>query len=90
MTAKAIESGKGRKDRFAALPPSLRPVGISREAAAAFIGVSTSKFDQMVSDGRMPPAKRIDGRRVWNVRQIEEAFEALPDEEAANPWDAMG
>jgi predicted DNA-binding transcriptional regulator AlpA len=75
--------------RYNALPPNLEPLGLSREAAAQFIGVSVSKFDQMVEDGRMPGPKRIDGRKVWDRRRLEQAFVALPDEGEANPWDAV-
>lgn len=60
------------------LPWSLAPIGLSREVAAAFIGVSPSKFDEMVHDRRMPPPKRIDARRVWSRVEVERAFIALP------------
>jgi predicted DNA-binding transcriptional regulator AlpA len=51
-----------------------------REEAAAYIGVGVTKFDQMVSDGRMPRPKRIDGRCVWDRVAVDRAFAALPDE----------
>jgi excisionase family DNA binding protein len=38
------------------------PRGLSRDEAARYIGVGTTKFDEMVADGRMPRPKRIDGR----------------------------
>jgi predicted DNA-binding transcriptional regulator AlpA len=64
--------------------------GLSRAEAAYYIGVGTSKFDEMVKDARMPAPKRIDGRVVWDRRQIDEAFELLPDgNEAGNPWDRV-
>lgn len=71
------------------LPPSLPPRGLSREVAAAMISIGVSKFDQMVGDGRMPPPKRIDGRKVWDRLAVEAAFSALPedDETAPNTWD---
>jgi hypothetical protein len=70
------------------LPPSLPPLGLRREEAAAYIGVSPSLFDAMVGDGRMPKAKTINARKVWDRRSIELAFSALPGEEnwAPNPW----
>ena len=72
------------------LPHSLAPRGLSREEAAAYIGVSPSKFDEMVKDKRMPGPKRIDRRTVWDRRQLDVAFEALPDgEESGNPFDAV-
>jgi len=55
------------------------PRGLSRPFAARYIGVSTSKFDQMVSDGRMPEPIRIDSRKVWDRLKIDAAFEALSD-----------
>ena len=53
----------------------IRPLprrGLSREEAAMYIGVSAAKFDQLVADGRMPVARRIDGRKVWDVRELEQ------------------
>jgi predicted DNA-binding transcriptional regulator AlpA len=46
------------------LPPSLPPRGLSRVYAAAYIGVSPSKFDEMVADKRMPVRSRLTGGRV--------------------------
>jgi len=47
----------------------------------------------MVDDGRMPKPRRIDGRKVWDRQQLEEAFKALPveggDRETPNPWDSV-
>ena len=63
------------------LPRSLPPIGLSREAAAAFIGVSPSKFDEMVKDGRMPKPKQIDARRVWSRTALEKAFARLPGDD---------
>jgi predicted DNA-binding transcriptional regulator AlpA len=64
--------------------------GLHRTEAAVYVGVSPSKFDELVGDGRMPKPKRIDGRTVWDVRTLDIAFDALPDEQSRNPWDAAG
>ena len=61
--------------------------GLSREESAIYIGVSPRKFDEMVADGRMPQAKMIDARRVWDLRALDLAFDALPGEDESNPWD---
>lgn len=61
--------------------------GLHREEAALYIGVSATKFDEMVSDGRMPRPKRIDARNVWDLRALDLAFDALPDDGDVNPWD---
>jgi hypothetical protein len=55
--------------------------GLSRDEAAIYVGVSTGLFDQMVVDGRMPRARRINGRKVWDVREVDIAFDALPHED---------
>ena len=70
------------------LPPSLAPRGLSRVRGAAYIGVSPSLFDEMVHDGRMPPPKCINSRRVWDRTALDEAFAALPDGTEVNEWDA--
>lgn len=72
------------------LPRSLPPIGINREQAANFIGVSISLFDEMVGDGRMPKPKRINARLVWDRRSVERAFAKLPggdSEESENDWE---
>ncbi len=73
------------------LPVSLAPRGLCRIWASQYIGISVSKFDQLVDDGRMPSAKRIDGRKIWDRDAIDRAFSALPDDGPDpfdNPWDA--
>ncbi|SDP39301.1 Helix-turn-helix domain-containing protein [Filomicrobium insigne] len=66
-------------DRRHALPPSLPPRGLSRAEAAAYIGISPTTFDAMVKDGRMPPAKQIGARTVWDRLQLDRFFAELPD-----------
>jgi hypothetical protein len=62
--------------------------GLHRVEAAVYIGVGSTKFDEMVVDGRMPKPKRIDGRTVWDLRALDTAFDSLPDDGSRNPWDA--
>jgi predicted DNA-binding transcriptional regulator AlpA len=64
----------------------IAPRGLSRVDSAGYIGISPSKFDQMVDDGRMPKPIRIDGRVLWDRRDLDEAFDALKDRQT-NPWD---
>ena len=68
------------------LPLSLPPRGLRRTQAAAYIGVSPTKFDEMVLQGTMPQPKEIGTRRLWDRQAIDEAFEALPDKGEDNPW----
>ena len=62
---------------------AVEPRGLSRKDAAFYVGVSATLFDQMVADGRMPQPKRINTRTVWDKRQLDEAFAALPGGENA-------
>jgi predicted DNA-binding transcriptional regulator AlpA len=64
------------------------PRGLRRVDAALYICVSPSLFDEMVKDGRMPSPRMINTRTVWDRFELDEAFEALPRKEDANPWDA--
>ena len=65
----------------------VEPRGVSSAQAAAYVGVSNTLFQEMVSDGRMPRPKRINARNVWDRRQIDEAFDLLPEDGGPNPWD---
>ena len=71
----------------------VRPVprrGLSREEAAMYIGISPSKFDELVADGRMPRPVKIDSRKVWDIRHLDLAFDALPSEnQAPNSWEGV-
>jgi excisionase family DNA binding protein len=64
--------------------------GLSRVEAAAYVGVSPGKFDELVGDGRMPAPKRIDGRKVWDIHNLDVAFDVLPTENeglGGSTWD---
>lgn len=60
-------------------PFAYPPRGLNREEAARYIGVGTTKFDEMVKDGRMPSGKRVDGRIVWDRYKLDASFADLPD-----------
>jgi hypothetical protein len=47
-----------------------------------YCGISVTLFDRLVADGRMPGPSRIDGRKVWDIRAIDMAFDALPRDDA--------
>jgi predicted DNA-binding transcriptional regulator AlpA len=66
-------------DKSDVLPISLPPRGLKRERSAAYVGVSPSKFDELVKDGRMPQPKEIDGRVLWDRHELDDAFSALPN-----------
>ena len=64
------------------------PRGLRREAAAAYLGISPSKFDDWVARGLMPSPKRQDRVTVWDRARLDLAFDSLPDEveESVNSW----
>jgi hypothetical protein len=74
-------------------PSQSRPVprrGLSRTEAALYLGISPSKFDELVNDGRVSRPRLIDTRKVWDVFELDLAFEELPrdhDRPAGNSWD---
>lgn len=71
----------------------LEPLGLRREDAAAFLGLSPTTFDRMVSAGELPKAINLKSARVsvWDRRKLDEAFSTLsgwvPDGADFNEWD---
>lgn len=71
------------------------PRGLQRQQAANYVGISPTKFDQLVAEGRMPGPRRIDGRKVWDRFELDLYFDALPVEaeseasESVGVWDRM-
>lgn len=56
------------------------PRGLSRDEAARYVGVGSTKFDELVAARRMPRPKRIDGRTVWDRIALDAAFSELPED----------
>jgi hypothetical protein len=67
------------------LPEGLTPLGLSREEAAGFVGVSPNTFDAMVEAGEMPPPRVMRGRLVWSRPELEGAFHHLPQRGVTPP-----
>jgi hypothetical protein len=57
---------------------------LSRIEAAHYVGVGSTKFDELVASGRMPRPKRIDSRKVWDIQELDIAFDSLPEDTAAD------
>lgn len=70
-------------------PHTLLPRGLSREEAAEYIGVGTTKFDELVKTGTMPSPKEIGARRVWDRVALDAAFDDLPHVAEPNPLDGV-
>jgi len=81
-----IQSAKPQ--RLSTLPPR----GLRRPDAAAYVGVSATKFDEWVARGVMPSPKRLDGVVIWDRQNLDAAFERLPDSNVvpeADIWDQV-
>jgi len=65
--------------RQLALPPTLAPRLINREAAAAYVNLSPNTFDELVKAGKMPKPKHLTGKRqAWDVRALDICVDQLP------------
>jgi predicted DNA-binding transcriptional regulator AlpA len=69
-----------------ALVVDVTPRGLRREMAARYVGLSPTKFDDLVKDGRMPKPKRVDGCVVWDRQALDAAFEELPEDGQEREW----
>jgi hypothetical protein len=70
-----------------------RPIprrGLSRVEAATYLGVSPSKFDELRASGRVPGPRLIGERKIWDVRELDMAFDSFPAEDAASQEWAVG
>jgi excisionase family DNA binding protein len=68
-------------------PMAYPPRGLNRDEAARYVGVGTTKFDEMVAQKRMPAPKQIDGRVIWDRVSLDIAFNHLPVRKMSNPFD---
>ena len=80
-TAEGWGGGRCEHKRPERLPLSeIRPVprrGLSRVEAAMYIGISPTKFDELRTSGRISPPRLIDGRKVWDVRDLDNWIDSL-------------
>jgi predicted DNA-binding transcriptional regulator AlpA len=51
--------------------------GLTRAEAARFVGFSPKLFDQMVEDGRMPRPVKQDGEEIFDLIQLDLAFDRI-------------
>ena len=64
--------------------------GLGESEAALYVGLGATKFRELVAEGRMPKPRLIDGRRIYDVDDLDAAFKSLPiegGEERPNSWD---
>ena len=64
--------------------------GLSREEAAMYLGISPGTFDELRKAGQVDAPRLIGGRKLWDIRDLDVAFDALPREDApglGTSWD---
>lgn len=62
------------------LPQGLHPATLPDAESAAYIGVSLNTFRKMREDGLMPPARKVGGRNLNIVAELDRALDSLPTE----------
>ncbi len=91
------QSGAGGHQRLTACPLPL-VLGLNREQAAAYVGVSPSLFDKAVDAGTLPRPRSIGTRNIWDAEELTASFRAIPhragnqdsqdpDSSNGNAWD---
>ena len=56
---------------------SLPVRGLRSGDAARYLGISESKFREMVGERRLPAGFSVDNMRLWDIRDLDEAFDRL-------------
>jgi predicted DNA-binding transcriptional regulator AlpA len=60
---------------------------LSRQEAARYIGISVTLFDELVAERTMPPPFDIRSRKLWDIRALDAAIDALADQTAhSSKW----
>jgi hypothetical protein len=68
-------------------PASITPRCLNRARAAWYVGVGVTLFDEMIRDGRMPKPFKVNTRTLWDRYRLDDAIEALSDQDASDPWE---
>jgi predicted DNA-binding transcriptional regulator AlpA len=51
--------------------------GLNRVEAAEYVGIGTTLFDKLIKEDRMPSGKKLDGRVIWDIRQLDRVMDDL-------------
>ena len=64
--------------------------GLSRDESAMYLGIGVGLFDELRAAGKVAPPRLIGNRKLWDIRDLDMAFESLPREDApalGETWD---
>lgn len=54
--------------------------GLNEIEAACYVGIGTTKFRELIAAQAMPKPRVIGTRRIWDIAQLDAAFDSLPTE----------
>lgn len=63
----------------------IAPRGLNREQVSAYVGISPATFDKLVEDGSMPQPRMLETRKVWDLQEVDQAFDLLPHAAPSKP-----
>lgn len=63
----------------------IEPRGLRLPEAAAYVGVSQTKFLELVDDGRFPKPKKLDSITLWDRRTLDRTLDELFESEPHDP-----
>jgi hypothetical protein len=66
---------------------SLPRRGLSREESAMYLGISGGTLDRMRAEGLIAPPRLVGDRKLWDIRDLDMAFDGLPLEGASTAPD---
>ena len=55
-----------------------------------YLGIGVGLFDELRATGTVAPPRVIRNRKLWDIRDLDVAFDALPQEDApalGDTWD---
>ncbi len=96
MTVRERTAGQSRAGGYPRMTACPLPavLGLSREQAAAYVGVSPSLFDKAVDAGTLPRPRSIGARNIWDTEELAASFRAIPhrvnDENEREPETSKG
>jgi hypothetical protein len=67
-----------RRTRQSVLPTLPVVLGLPEAEAAVAVGISQTKFRELVAGGAMPAARVVGGKLVYDVDELRLAFKSLP------------
>jgi hypothetical protein len=62
--------------------------GLSREEAAIYLGIGAVTFDGLRASGIVSPPRLIGARKLFDIRDLDMAFDALPSEDEPSREDS--